>query len=225
MKVKVYADIACPWSRLGAHRFGRAVGEVGGGREVELVHLPYQLDPDAPEHPRLLMEAMAEMFGRDRADLMAAEMTRLGASEGVEFRFDRAVAVNTFVAHRLLWYVLSDHGAGVQAALAGVLYEAHFRDGANVADHAELASLAGQVGLDGGRVRGFLASEEGADEVRGRVAATRREGISSVPTFVFENGEVLRDSGSVAIADALTRAADAPERTPATGRRGGSSCG
>lgn len=116
MKVKVYADVACPWSRLGAHRFGRAVG---GGREVELVHLPYQLDPDAPEHPRPLMEAMAEMFGRDRADLMAAEMTRLGADEGVEFRFDRAVAANTFAAHRLLWFALCHHGAKVQAALAG----------------------------------------------------------------------------------------------------------
>ena len=82
MKVKVYADVACPWSRLGAHRFGRAVG---GGREVELVHLPYQLDPDAPEHPRPLMEAMAEMFGRDRADLMAAEMTRLGRMRAWSF--------------------------------------------------------------------------------------------------------------------------------------------
>ncbi|MBA3794271.1 MAG: DsbA family oxidoreductase [Rubrobacter sp.] len=217
MKVKVYADIACPWSRLGAHRFGRAVGGVDGGREVELVHLPYQLDPDAPEHPRPLMEAMAEMFGRDRADLMAAEMTRLGAGEGVEFRFDRAVAANTFAAHRLLWFALCHHGAKVQAALARVLYEAHFRDGANVADHAELVGLAGRVGLDGGRVKSFLASDEGVAEVRERVAAARRDGIASVPTFVLENGELLGGSDRIEEVLRAARAVDGPGRVLATG--------
>ena len=217
MNVKVYADIACAWCRLRTHQFDRAVAAAGAERDVELVYLPFQLDPDGSEEPRPLMEAMAEMFGRDRAGMMAAEMTRLGASEGVEFRFDRALAVNTFAAHRLLWFALRDSGAGLQAALARALYEAHFRDGVNVADHAELAGLAGRIGLDGGRVKGFLASDEGVAEVREQVVAARRNGVTSVPTFVLENGELR---GTEAILDDLTRRADAPERLPATGGSG-----
>ena len=216
MKVKVYADIACAWCRLGTHRFGRAVAAAGAERDVELVHLPYQLDPDGPEEPRPLMEVMAEMFGREQADMMATEMTRLGASEGVEFRFDRALAVNTFSAHRLLWFAVRDHDARLQATLATALYEAHFRDGGNVADHAELAGLAGRGGLDGGRVKSFLASDEGVAEVREGVAATRL-GITSVPTFVLENGELR---GTEAILEELARRGDASEQPPATGGSG-----
>lgn len=204
MNVEVYADIACPWCRLRAHQFRRAAAAAGGGGVVGLVHLPYQLDPDGPEEPRPLMEAMAETFGRDRAGVMAAQMTRLGVDEGVEFRFDRALAVNTFAAHRLLWFALRDD-AGVQAALAEALYDAQWRDGANVADHAQLARLAERVGLDGGRVRGFLASEEGVAEVREQAAAARRTGIASVPTFVSENGELL---SAEEVLDDLARAFD-----------------
>ena len=217
MNVKVYADIACAWCRLRTHQFNRAVAAAGGEQDVELVHLPYQLDPDGSEEPRPLMEVMAEMFGRDQAGMMATEMTRLGADEGVEYRFDRALAVNTFAAHRLLWFALRHHGAALQAALATALYEAHFRDGVNVADHAELAGLAGRIGLDSGRVKGFLASDEGVAEVREQVAAARQNGIASVPTFVLENGE-LRDTE--AVLDDLARSSDAPEQLPASGESG-----
>lgn len=222
MKVEVYADVACAWCRLRTHQFERAVAAAGGEGEVELVHLPYQLDPDGPEKPRPLMGVMAEMFGRDQANAMVAGMTRLGADEGIEYRFDRALAADTFAAHRLLWFVLREHGAGSQSVLAKALYEAHFRDGANVADHAELAALAESVGLDRGQARGFLASDEGTAEVRERVAAARRNAISSVPTFVFEGGVRYRGEAAVeAILDALGRSnvAGSLGRTPPGGER------
>lgn len=206
MNVEVYADIACPWCYLGTHQFHRAASTADGERGIELVHHPYQLDPEAPERPRPVTDVMAEMFGREQADTMAAEMTRLGASEGVEYRFDRAVAVNTLAAHRLLWYVLREYGPGSQAAVATALYEAYHRDGRNVADHAELSALAERVGLDGGRAKSFLATDGGTAEVRERVAAASRNGVTAVPTFVFEGGETLRGAASTeAIRDALLR--------------------
>lgn len=209
MKVEVYADVACPWCRLRAHQFRRGAAAARAGRHVGLVHLPYQLDPHGPEEPRPLMDAMVGMFGRERADLMAREMTRLGAGEGLEYRFDRAVAANTFAAHRLLWLALRDHGAGTQAPLAMALYDAQWRDGGNVADHTQLAGLAERVGLDGGRVRSFLASEEGVAEVRGLVVAAKRDGVASVPTFVSGEGE---RRGAEEILNDLARASDDTEK-------------
>ncbi|MBF8189771.1 DsbA family oxidoreductase [Nonomuraea sp. K274] len=191
MKVEVYGDIACPWCRLGTHQFHRAVAAAGAEPDVELIHRPYQLIPDAPEEPRPLMDTVVEMFGPEQAEAMVAEMTRLGAGEGIEYRFDRAVAVNTLTAHRLRWLALHEHGAEVQAALATALFDAYFRDGVNVADHTRLTELAERVGLDGGRVRDFLATEEGGAEVREQVAAARREGVTTVPRFVFESGELI----------------------------------
>jgi predicted DsbA family dithiol-disulfide isomerase len=191
MKVEIYDDIACPWCRLGTHQLHRAVAAAGAEQDVEVVHRPYQLMPDAPDEPRPLMDTVVEMFGPELAEAMVTQMTRLGAEEGLEYRFDRAVAVNTFTAHRLRWLALHERGAEVQAALATALFDAYFRDGVDVADHTRLTELAERVGLDGGRVRGFLATEQGSAEVRGQVAAARREGVTTVPRFVFDNGELI----------------------------------
>lgn len=204
MKVEVYDDIACPWCRLGTHQFHRAAG---AAPDVELIHRPYQLMPDAPEDPRPLTDTVVEMFGPEQAEAMLTEMTRLGANEGIEYRFDRAIAVNTVTAHRLRWLALHEHGAKVQAALATALFDAYFRDGVNIADHTRLIDLAERVGLAGGRVRDFLASEEGSAEVREEAAAARREGITTVPRFVFDNGELIVGVTSTdALRDALRQA-------------------
>jgi len=205
MKVEVYDDIACPWCRLGTHQFHRAVAAAGAEADVELVHRPYQLMPDAPAEPRPLMDTVVELFGQEQAEKMLGGMAQLGASEGIEYRFDRAVAVNTLTAHRLRWLALHEHGARVQAALATVLFDAYFRDGVNIADHRQLTDLAERAGLAGGRVRDFLATEEGSAEVRAQVAAARREGVTTVPRFVFGNGAVVVGVTSTeALGDALS---------------------
>jgi len=207
MKVEMYDDIACPWCRLGTHQFHRAVAAAGAESVVELVHRPYQLIPDAPEEPRPLMATVVEIFGPEQAEAMLTQMTSLGASEGIEYRFDRAVAVNTFTAHRLRWLALREYGAAAQAPLATALFDAYFRDGVNIADHTRLAELAERVGLDGRRVREFLASEDGSAEVREQVAAARREGVTTVPRFVFDNGDLIVGVTSAeALGDALRRA-------------------
>ncbi|MGP4102657.1 DsbA family oxidoreductase [Nonomuraea sp. KM90] len=207
MKVEVYGDIACPWCRLGTHQFHRAVAAAGAEPDVELVHRPYQLLPDASEEPRPLMDTVVEMFGPDQAEAMVTEMARVGAGEGIEYRFDRAMAVNTLTAHRLLWLALRERGAAVQAALATALFDAYFRDGVNVADHARLTELAERAGLDGDRVRDFLATEEGVAEVREQVAAARRDGVTTVPRFVFEDGALIVGVTSTeALGDALRQA-------------------
>jgi predicted DsbA family dithiol-disulfide isomerase len=191
VKVEVYGDISCPWCCLGTHQFHRAVAAAGAEQDVELVHRPYQLMPDASEEPRPLKDVSAELFGPEQAEAMLASVTEAGAGAGLEFHTDRAVAVNTFTAHRLRWLALNEQGAGVQNAVALALFDAYFRDGVNIADHARLTELAERAGMDGGRVRDFLASDEGDAEVRQQVAAARREGITTVPTFVFENGEQI----------------------------------
>ena len=153
------------------------------------------------------MDTVVELFGPEQAETMLTGMAQLGASEGIEYRFDRAVAVNTLTAHRLRWFALREHGAAVQAALATALFDAYFRDGVNIADHTQLTELAERVGLDGGRVRDFLASEEGNVEVREQVAAARRDGVTTVPRFVFDNGELIVGVTSTeALGDALRQA-------------------
>ncbi|WP_219461931.1 DsbA family oxidoreductase [Nonomuraea rhizosphaerae] len=205
VRVQVYADLVCPWCRLGSHRFHRAVAASGVG--AELVHLPYQLAPDAAGEPRPLLEVMGELFGPERAATMTAGMTELGAGEGVEYRFERALAAGTFTAHRLLWFTLREHGPSAQSALATSLYDLHFRDGGDLGDHAALADAAASAGVRD--AKDFLASGEGVTEVRDALAAGRAAGVTSVPTFFVPGSEPLRGATEVPVlVTALRRAAD-----------------
>ncbi|MFD9124648.1 DsbA family oxidoreductase [Kitasatospora sp. NPDC059571] len=185
MKVEIYSDIACPWCYIGKRRFEQALDRFPGKDGVEVVYRPYQLVPDAPEQATPHRAWLAERYG-PQSVAMDARVTELGRAEGITYDFDAALHANTFLAHRLLHLAENEYGAAVQGELKERLLKAHFTDGADVADRAQLAEVAVAAGLDAERVTAYLAGDEGADEVRAQLAEARALGISAVPTFVFE---------------------------------------
>jgi predicted DsbA family dithiol-disulfide isomerase len=185
MKIEIYSDIACPWCYIGKRRFEGALAAFAGKGEVEVVYRPYQLDPAAPAKARPLMDALKEKFGPGAAS-MAGNVAAAARGEGITMDFERALAVNTLAAHRLLRLAEHEYGAPVQHALAEQLFEAYFARGADIGDSARPHRLAAAAGMDAERVRGYLASDEGLAEVKGEIRDARQLGITAVPTFVFE---------------------------------------
>ncbi|GAA0678837.1 DsbA family oxidoreductase [Kitasatospora atroaurantiaca] len=185
MKVEIYSDIACPWCYIGKRRFEQALDRFPGKEDVEVVYRPYQLVPDAPEAATPHRAWLAERYG-PQSVAMDARVTELGRAEGIDYDFDAALHANTFLGHRLLHLAETEYGAAVQGELKEALLKAHFSDGADVGDREQLAEIAVGAGLDRDRVAGYLAGEEGAEEVRAQLAEARTLGISAVPTFVFE---------------------------------------
>jgi predicted DsbA family dithiol-disulfide isomerase len=210
IRVEVYADISCPWCRLGHRKVLRAAVEVGPAVEVEVVHRAFQLDPDEPEQPRSVREQLGAKYGASKVDVLFTQMTALGREQGVEFRLDAARSVNTLRAHQLLWLAARDHGAAVQAALTTALFDAFFQHGANVADLDVLVGLAGEAGMDAARTRAALLAGEGRDVVQAEARAARARGITSVPTYVFPGGDVSTARPEVAaLVERFRRAAAA----------------
>ncbi len=185
MKVEIYSDVACPWCYIGEERFERALSAYPGAAEVEVTYRPYQLDPRAPAEARPLRDYLAGRFG-PRADHVAGHVVEAARAEGIAMDFDRALAANTLSAHRLMHLAEREHGPEVQRAVARRLFEAHFSLGGDVGDAETLAELAADCGMDRDRVREYLASGEGTQEVREQIDRARRMGIGAVPTFVFE---------------------------------------
>ena len=191
MRVDIYSDIACPWCYVGERRFTRALAAFPLAEQVEVVFRPYQLDPTLPDTPSPLGEHLREKFG-PRAEAMTRQVQAVAAQEGLAFRFDRAQAVNTRTAHRLLRLAEREYGPAVQRALAEKLFAAHFTDGGNVADPALLSGLAVAAGLERERVDAYLASGEGLREVQDEIARAQRLGIRAVPTFIFDGTYALQ---------------------------------
>ncbi len=185
MKVEIYSDVACPWCYIGKRRFERALAAFPGAGEVEVVYRPYQLDPAASATARPLMHALAEKFGPGAASKMGS-VVEAARAEGITMDFERALAANTLAAHRLMRLAEREYGAAAQHALAEALFESYFAAGADIGDPEVLAGLASSAGMDVERVRAYLATDEGAAEVKGEILDARQIGVTAVPTFVFE---------------------------------------
>ncbi|WP_341718279.1 DsbA family oxidoreductase [Micromonospora sp. FIMYZ51] len=181
MEIDIYADVVCPWCWIGRRRLEQALTSYDG--KVTVRHRPFQLDPSPVTEPVPLLDALAAKFGGpERARQMAAQVTEVGASVGLELNFERAIAANTFDAHRLLNWA-GDRGRGDAAVEA--LHRAHFTDGVDIGSRDALAQIAAGIGLDGTEARRFLDSTEGSAELTAELAAARQLGVTSVPTFVL----------------------------------------
>jgi predicted DsbA family dithiol-disulfide isomerase len=174
VKVEIFSDVVCPWCYIGHHRLRQAVDAFDG--DVEVVHRPFQLDPDGVSSGEPLLRALEHKFGgADRVAQMTGHVTGVAAQDGLELRFDRAVAANTLEAHRLIWLA---GRAGRDGDMADRLFRAHFTDGLDVGDPATLAKLAAETGVED--------TGEGTEQVRADLARARALGVRAVPLFLFE---------------------------------------
>jgi predicted DsbA family dithiol-disulfide isomerase len=222
MKVEIYSDVVCPWCYVGERRFGRALEAFPGVEEVEVVFRPFQLNPDAPEAAVPMAEYMEKRFG-SRAATMHGQVDAAGAGEGITFAWDRALAVNTRTAHRLLQLAEREYGAEVQRALVERLFDLHFTRGGDLADPEQLAEEAAAVGMNRARVHAYLASDGGVRELVAYFEAARALGVRAVPTFVFDGTWAVE--GAQPMARFSEVLAEVSRRTtPAGAGKGGEAC-
>jgi predicted DsbA family dithiol-disulfide isomerase len=199
MQVEIYTDIICPWCYVAVRRFARALAQFPGAPSVEVRYRPYRLDAHAPPSAVRLLPQLEVQLDRRRQRLVRYARTvvsDLARDEGIEIAWDRVLRVDTSSAHRLLTLAWRDYGAAVQGRLVERLFQAHFIRGENVADHRLLTTLAAAEGMDPRQVRVYLASGDGADELRRDLEDAHRR-VNGVPLFVLD-GELAID-GSQAV--------------------------
>jgi predicted DsbA family dithiol-disulfide isomerase len=179
--IEMWSDVVCPWCYIGKRRLEEALQGFDG--DVNVTFRSYQLDASPVPEPLPLIEALAGKFGGPvRAEQMVGSVTGVAASEGLTLNFDRAVAANTFDAHRLIAWAADQ---GRQLDMVEALHKAHFSDGVDLGSHAALAAVAAGLGLDGSAARTYLDGTGGTDRVGADLAEARELGVTSVPTFVI----------------------------------------
>jgi predicted DsbA family dithiol-disulfide isomerase len=134
------------------------------------------------------MDNLAELKGipHDQVRRMFAQVTAVAAGEGLAYDFDRALAVNTFAAHRLVHLARTTGGAELAERVLEALFSAHFEHGADLGDDETLVRLVSGAGIDEEAVRAALAGDDGADAVRADEDEARALGVTGVPFFVVD---------------------------------------
>jgi predicted DsbA family dithiol-disulfide isomerase len=224
MNVEIWSDIACPWCYVGKRRFEAALAAFEHRDDVTVTWRSFELDPAAPREREVDGAThLAEKYGtsRDEAVAMQQRMTDVAAGEGLEFRFDRARAGNTFDAHRLL-HLAAAHG--LQDTMKERLMRAYLTEGEPIGDPEALERLALDAGLPADEVRELLAGDRFAAEVREDERTAAALGIHAVPFFVVDRAMGAAGAQPPEVLGELLRRGWAT-RAPIPVVTGGEACG
>lgn len=189
MRVEIWSDIACPWCYIGKHRFEAGVAAFRAAHpevDFEVTSHSFELAPDTPvDYTGSEVDFLVKHKGMpaDQVKQMLAQMTELGAGEGLTFRFDEVKHANTRLAHRMLHLARE---RGVQGAVQQRLFEAYFAQGADMSDPETLANLGAEAGLDKAEVHAALDDEEYGAKVDADITRAQMLGVSGVPFFLVE---------------------------------------
>jgi predicted DsbA family dithiol-disulfide isomerase len=188
VNIEIWYDLVCPWCYLGKRRLEAVL--LGFAGDVSMTFRAYQLDPAPVPAPLRLRQVMAaKVGGPQRVAQMLDHVTAIARAEGLVLDYDRAIAANTFDAHRLVAWAATQE---LQLNMIETLQQAYFAEGADLGSHPELARLAGSIGLDERAALAYLATPAGTDAVNADLAEARELGITSVPTFVVDRRFVIQ---------------------------------
>ena len=185
MNIDIWSDVVCPWCYIGKRRIESALEQFDHSNEVAVTWHSYELDPNAENTTGAGYAARlgAKLgTGTAQAEQMLASMTATAARDGLDYRFDIAQHANTFDAHRVLHLAAA---RGLQGELEERLFRATFTEGRGIGDHATLADIAAEAGLDRDEAVAVLAGDDYATDVRADIAQARAYGITGVPFFVI----------------------------------------
>jgi predicted DsbA family dithiol-disulfide isomerase len=186
IQVGVFSDTICPWCYIGKRNLEEALRQ---SPEVaaDIDWYPFQLNPSMPAEGTDLSDYLESRFsgGSSAFDQMKQRLRSMGKPAGIDFLFSEKGRVpNTLDSHRLMRWAASE---GRAHQLAEILFRRNFKDGEDLGDREVLIAAAEEVGMDQVRVRARLTTDEDRDSIEQQDEAARRAGVSSVPTFVFDN--------------------------------------
>jgi predicted DsbA family dithiol-disulfide isomerase len=181
--IAMFSDFTCPWCYITKRRL-----------EAAIRSLPASITASVSWRPLAAVRGLARDPSAERF------LTRLGASEGIAFAFDRIAAMpDTLDAHRLVYLAQdTELPEGTVGRLVEGMYRAHFSDGRDIGSRETLGAVAGEAGLDPSLVSSWLAGNEGTNHVLDLERRALAVGIDTIP-FLLINGQVgIRGSRSTA---------------------------
>ncbi|MGR3444886.1 MAG: DsbA family oxidoreductase [Thalassococcus profundi] len=183
VKLDIMSDPICPWCYIGKSYLDRAL-EQAPDHPFTIEWHPFQLNPEMPAEGMDRREYLEGKFGgKDGAVKAYMPVAEHAQKAGLDLNLDGIRRTpNTLDAHRLI------HWAGIegrQTAVVSSLFRAYFKEGRDIGEAEVLGDIADSCGLDASIILRLLASDADREEIRGRDAAAREMGVTSVPTFII----------------------------------------
>jgi len=186
INIGIVSDVVCPWCYIGKRRLEKAIAAMENEFVFDIAYYPFELNSEMPEEGRNNKEYLVRKFGsEDQYQNIINHVSRVAASEGLEFNFDKQhVAPNTRNAHRLIQFAKEQ---GKQLPVVEALFKAYFTDGVDLSRLDNLVAIGGACGLDKNELSTWLSSDAGRAEVVFAEQEMQKLGISGVPFYIIND--------------------------------------
>lgn len=196
MKIKIWADFACPYSYLGEKQLFDIIEKQGLSDEVQVQFLSYQLDPNAPAIPQetMLQHFMhGHEYTEEQSLHLMERITTMAARVGLDYKLATTQVCSTFDAHRLMEYAQANASQEIAIKLNFALFHANFIENLRLSDHSVLISIAEKCGLDPTAVKSVLDSDEYGEQVHEEEQEIdSRPDFDLIPYMLFDDKTVLQ---------------------------------
>ncbi|MDZ4879134.1 MAG: hypothetical protein CLLPBCKN_008572 [Chroococcidiopsis cubana SAG 39.79] len=182
LTIEITLDFICPWCLVVDKRLNRAIEQLKTPIEIKRLWYPFELNPTMPEAGMDRKTYRSNKFGSwEYSQALDAQTMQAAIGDGIEFRYDlMQVTPNTLKAHRLSWFAEQE---GKATEMVERILNAYFTQGQDITNVETLAKLAKEVGLDADKVRAFLNSTEGIEEVKALEEQAASRNIRGVPSI------------------------------------------
>lgn len=179
--IRFYFDYVCPWAYLASRQLPALARSTGVDIELRPILLGGVLrSVGTPDRP-------AEAMSVPRRALLARDLERWSTRDGVALRFPERHPRRTVLALR------ATIATGDVARAMPALFEAYWREGADLEDEAMVRRALDGAGLDGAEAVRRAGTDELRSELRRRTDEAVEAGVFGVPSFVVNGprGEEL----------------------------------
>ena len=189
MEIQILSDTVCPWCYVGKRNLEAAMAQ-RPDLSFEIHWLPFMLNPDMPLEGADRKQYWREKFGSDETiSAMTARLENMGSDLGLPFDFDAIQRQpSTLKSHMLLHW---QHGQATQSDLKENLLKGFFMEGRDIGNRQVLLDIVGETGLDREVASSVLDDDAVAATVKQMALQAREQGVSGVPTFIFNQKMAL----------------------------------
>ncbi len=183
ISVDVVSDVMCPWCYIGKRRLEAALAQIPD-LPVSVRWHPFQLDSTLPKEGKDRQAYLTDKFGAERAASFYETIKEAGASDGIDFAFDKIeVSPNTLDSHRLILWSRADD---LQDEVVERLFRAYFIEGRDLTKSETLVQIAEDAGMESDLVEQLLETDSDMQKTKDQIARAQEMGVTGVPCFIID---------------------------------------
>jgi predicted DsbA family dithiol-disulfide isomerase len=209
LRIDVLFDTICPWCYVGKRRL-EAAAQLRPKTKFEARWRPFLLNPDMPRDGMDRSTYLVRKFGTEaRVRRVYGAISDAGQSVEIDFAFDRIRQTpNSVNSHRMVQFA-EDFGKSDAAVEA--LFLNYFVNGRDIGEIDTLVKIGSDLGLPHEQLSSFLHGDSGIASVYEENARAHRQGINSVPSFLFAGSMAISGAHEPQVLARMLDAASASE--------------